>query len=406
MDSMKSQNWAILAVSFCLADSRLVIKDKKATDGIMREVFYMGKGVTLSVCMIVRDESPVLCRCLDGVKVFADEIIIVDTGSLDDTKEIALRYTDKVYDFPWIDDFAAARNVSYSYATMDYVMWIDADDVVSPEDAERLKTLKTTLDPETDVVFLLYGNAKDQKDIWNNTFIFRDRWAKRSLNPTWHGRLHEWIEYPKGDKSFFARDIMLRHCKVRVNDPDRNMRIHKLCLSEGTEAPNRDAAFLCGEYSSKGDFEKAIAVFDELTDKDPFPKDDVCNALFSYIWSMKQIKKTDELIDKLRLLEEKGIADEMLLSELGGLYLARSEYDNAEKYLLKALDTPVDYQDMRIHFEAYHEFVPCQKLAKLYVALGKMDASYEYFKRAEKIYPENTSVRLSRMYYNKNMDLK
>ena len=80
----------------------------------------MSEGATLSVCMIVRDESPVLARCLDGVRVFADEIIIVDTGSVDDTKQIARRYTDRVYDFPWIDDFSAARNVSYSYASKDY----------------------------------------------------------------------------------------------------------------------------------------------------------------------------------------------------------------------------------------------------------------------------------------------
>lgn len=361
----------------------------------------MDKGVTLSVCMIVRDESPVLARCLDGVRVFADEIIIVDTGSVDDTREIALQYTDKVYDFPWIDDFSAARNASYSHATMDYVMWIDADDVVCPEDAVRLNSMKTSISPETDVVFLLYGSSPDQNNIFNNSFVFRDRWAKRSFNPTWHGRLHEWIEYPKGAKKYFAQDIMLRHCKVRVNDPDRNMRIHKLCLAEGTEAPTRDLSFLCGEYSSKGNFEASVAAFYELAEEEPFPESDIYNSLFFYIWSMKQLKRNDELIDKLVLLEEKGIAGEMLLCELGGLYLAREEYDKAEKYLLEALDTPVDYKDMRVHFEPYHEFIPCQKLSKLYAALGKMDISYEYFKRAEKIYPENTSIRLSRMYYNR-----
>ena len=60
--------------------------------------------VTISLCMIVRDEESVLARCLDSVRDLVDEIIIVDTGSLDDTKAIARRYTENVFDFEWIDD--------------------------------------------------------------------------------------------------------------------------------------------------------------------------------------------------------------------------------------------------------------------------------------------------------------
>ena len=72
--------------------------------------------------MIVKNEEEVLARCLDCVLQFADEIIIVDTGSSDKTKEIASKYTDKVYDFEWCDDFSKARNYAFSKATMDYVM--------------------------------------------------------------------------------------------------------------------------------------------------------------------------------------------------------------------------------------------------------------------------------------------
>ena len=85
---------------------------------------------TVSLCMIVRNEEDVLGRCLESVKDIVDEIIIVDTGSTDKTKEIAGRFTNAVYDFPWIDDFSAARNFSFSKATMDYQMWLDADDVI------------------------------------------------------------------------------------------------------------------------------------------------------------------------------------------------------------------------------------------------------------------------------------
>ena len=75
--------------------------------------------ITISLCMIVKNEERVLSRCLDSIKDLVEEIIIVDTGSDDRTKEIAGRYTDKVYDFPWNDNFAEARNFSFSKACKD-----------------------------------------------------------------------------------------------------------------------------------------------------------------------------------------------------------------------------------------------------------------------------------------------
>ena len=74
--------------------------------------------VRFSLCMIVKNEEAVLKDCLDSLQALMDEIIIVDTGSVDRTKEIAARFTDKVYDFVWVDDFAAARNFAFSKATM------------------------------------------------------------------------------------------------------------------------------------------------------------------------------------------------------------------------------------------------------------------------------------------------
>ena len=70
--------------------------------------------MTISLCMIVRNEEESLERCLESARNVADEIIIVDTGSTDGTIDIAKRYTQKVYEFPWIDDFAAARNFAFS----------------------------------------------------------------------------------------------------------------------------------------------------------------------------------------------------------------------------------------------------------------------------------------------------
>ena len=101
--------------------------------------------MTISVCMIVKNEEAVLARCLDCLKDIADEIIIVDTGSSDSTKKIAATYTDKVYDFEWINDFAAARNYAFSLATMDYIYSADADEMIDDVNRQKFKILKASL---------------------------------------------------------------------------------------------------------------------------------------------------------------------------------------------------------------------------------------------------------------------
>jgi glycosyltransferase involved in cell wall biosynthesis len=100
--------------------------------------------ITISVCMIVKDEEDVLERALSSIKDIADEIIIVDTESTDMTKEIAAKFTDKIFDFEWCDDFSKARNYSFSKATQDYCMWLDADDVLLEADQKELMKLKET----------------------------------------------------------------------------------------------------------------------------------------------------------------------------------------------------------------------------------------------------------------------
>ena len=73
--------------------------------------------ISISLCMIVKNEEKILSRCLDSVADLVDEIIIADTGSADATKEIARKYTKHIYDFKWTDDFSEARNFVFSKAT-------------------------------------------------------------------------------------------------------------------------------------------------------------------------------------------------------------------------------------------------------------------------------------------------
>ena len=102
--------------------------------------------ISLTLCMIVKNEEAVLERILNPVSEIVDEILIADTGSSDRTKEIAGQYTSQVFDFPWCDDFSAARNFLVEKVRTDYWMWLDADDVMDEKNLEKLKLLKASLD--------------------------------------------------------------------------------------------------------------------------------------------------------------------------------------------------------------------------------------------------------------------
>ena len=99
------------------------------------------RGMTLSLCMIVRDEEEMLPGCLAPLRDVVDEIVVVDTGSTDATVEIAESFGARVVHFPWNGSFADARNVSIDAATGDWIMYLDADEHTEPADAPQLREL-------------------------------------------------------------------------------------------------------------------------------------------------------------------------------------------------------------------------------------------------------------------------
>ena len=195
--------------------------------------------VSVSLCMIVKNEEDVLERCLKSAAELVDEIIIVDTGSTDRTKEIAARFTGKIFDFPWRDDFAAARNESFSHASMDYCMWLDADDVLLEEDQRAFSALKETLDPAVSVVMAPYHTGFDESG--RVTFSVHE-----AVNPAGN------IQYA---------DFAVTHRKTRPSDPDRNLRIYQSQLDAGKELEPRHQFYYGRELYYHRRWEDALAVF-------------------------------------------------------------------------------------------------------------------------------------------------
>lgn len=164
--------------------------------------------ITISLCMIVKSEEKILARCLDSVADLMDEIIIVDTGSTDRTKEIASRYTDQIYDFAWIDDFSAARNFAFSKAHMEYIYSADADEVLSGENRERFRLLKKNLLPEIEIVQMKYGNQLQFGTVYNFDEEYRPKLFKRQREFVWQEPIHETVRL---EPVVYDSDIVITH---------------------------------------------------------------------------------------------------------------------------------------------------------------------------------------------------
>ena len=164
--------------------------------------------MTISVCMIVKNEGTVLARCLEGLKDIADEIVIVDTGSTDDTKKVASAYTSLIYDFRWVDDFSAARNFAFSKCTCDYIYSADADEVLEPGEAQKFLKLKEALDGSVDIVQFYYANQLEYNTAYNYDRELRPKLYKRLRTFLWEGEVHEQVRL---DPVIYDSDIEILH---------------------------------------------------------------------------------------------------------------------------------------------------------------------------------------------------
>lgn len=187
--------------------------------------------ITISVCMIVKNEEMTLARCLDGLKEVADEIIIVDTGSTDDTREIAGRYTEQIYDFTWVDDFSAARNFAFSKATKEYIYSADADEIVDEENQKKLMDLKKCLLPEIDIVQMYYTNQLEYGTTYNYDKEYRPKLFKRVRTFFWSEPIHEHVNI---EPVIYDSEIEIIH-KPHEYHGKRDFAIYQKLQEEGKQ---------------------------------------------------------------------------------------------------------------------------------------------------------------------------
>jgi glycosyltransferase involved in cell wall biosynthesis len=197
----------------------------------------------ISLTMIVKNEAATLGRCLSSVRDLVDEIIVVDTGSSDNTKEIAGHHDARAFDLPWPDSFAAARNESLRYATGQWILWLDADEHFDDANRDKLRQLLASLGEDNTAFVMkcvcLSGQAGSSTTNVDHVRLFRNHPAIR-----WDYRVHEQILPVLKRVGHAVRftdsaithtgytDTALRHKKL-----ERNLRLLHLDMAERPNDP-------------------------------------------------------------------------------------------------------------------------------------------------------------------------
>jgi len=221
------------------------------------------KKSAISLCMIVRDEEKNLDRCLRSVRDYVDEVIIVDTGSVDSTPEIAKGYAARVVFLPWPKDFSQARNESLKYATKDWILVLDGDEELPAQTACDLKKLARAEDIEGWTFAIVSPESSTREGRQQEHLSLRMFRNKKEYR--FAGRIHEQINPvlgPKNGEAIQYANLRIMHYGYTNDDGERrrkmlrNMAILQEALAENPQEPFLHYS-LGVSYFALGDLDKS-----------------------------------------------------------------------------------------------------------------------------------------------------
>lgn len=323
---------------------------------------------TISLCMIAKNEEKYLEQCLNSVKDLADEIIIVDTGSTDKTMEMWKKFDFahkiKFFDFKWIDDFSAARNESLKHAAKDWILVLDADEVVEKNDLGKIRNI---IQSEKDFA----GFKLEQRSYINNYFEgalenksdfglikqypfyiskFLVRLFKNNLGIKFRHQVHELVEDHMEDHGlkYKKTDIILHHfgsLKDEKNIKEKTEQYSKIILKQLENNPesaryNYQAARM---HLGRGDLKNALEYFKNTAKIEPSYK--------------------------------------LVFSEIAKIYLQINDKNRAIEYFKKSVKNNPENPS------------PTNNLAVVYMSMGKFEKAKEILEEQLKKHPENKALR-------------
>lgn len=333
----------------------------------------------LSVCMIVKNEEKNVGDCLETVKDFADQVVVVDTGSTDRTVEIAEKYGAEAIRSDWRGDFSYSRNISLDYADSRWILWLDADDRIPPAEGEKFKKLKTS--PPDRAFYLRIRNVLPGG--------FGEQWYQLRMFPNhpeirFERKVHEQVAFAirRLKMPVFREDVLIDHVGYGTPEIKRQKAIrNREILLADFPRYRRDPAYVGSigdSYFLTEDFETAIQWYQKVLEipygeqrqPDIFRQMPTSIALSyqrirdwekAHRWIEKAIQASPQKIDSLFLAA--GLREKM-----GDLAGAAALYE-------RIIQVPVNHTTYAADLEGLK--------ARSLVFLGKIQAKREMYNEAE-----------------------
>ncbi len=299
--------------------------------------------IPISVCIITKNEAEHLDKCLQSLSPYPFEIVVVDTGSTDNSKEVARKYTDRVYDFEWVNDFSAARNFSISRASHNMIFVLDTDEYLVEFDFDQVQQLIADHPKSVGLIKRLDYFEVDQEKHCQTTII--DRLFNRKYYH-YERPIHE-ILVPAANlrTTSYSLPIVADHAGYigsveKLNE--KSMRDINLLLPEIEKNPLEPYNYfqMAQSYLCMRDHERALAYFQMAMDRNPPPEEDYTRILVcNYGNMLLDIGKSEEVMPLLSFYEYySNNADYLCM--IGVMYLHRNQHLKALPELVKALTAP------------------------------------------------------------------
>jgi len=355
---------------------------------------------TLSLCMIVRDEAVNLPRSLAPVRDSFDEIVVVDTGSADDTPDLARSYGAKVLEIDWPDDFAAARNASLRAAAGDWIMWLDADNYIAPLHVEQLRRF---LDDERRSI------------LWCTEIVVStgERLVQKRAFPQkpgvyFTGRVHEQLVHPPDYRSVFT-PVEILHWGYADRSAARSKGERNLALLEKMLREQGPDFYLCYQMGrtllNLRRFDEALVWLERAIS---FEKNESRNQglyLHAHLLQAQTLERLDrypEAERRLETLTAKAPDYGPGHWACGRLKCARGEYRSAAKHLQGFLDLGVHDPVSGLN-PGRMSFLAAMLLGKCWEKLSDLDNARRAYQKAARIDAENPEppLALARLSWHK-----
>ncbi len=337
--------------------------------------------IPISVCIIAKNEEKNIENCLKAIYKHPFEIVVVDTGSTDKTKEIAAKYANKVLDFEWVDDFSAARNYSLQQATNDWVLIIDCDEVIQEIDYSEIQSLIQEF-PYA-IGRIKHDNlCYDKSHNIVHSFSLTERlFDKRRFH--YEGSIHEQVvSYDSSEQLYgFEVPLTVSHTGYLGTEEDleaksaRNIALLKHELLHHPDDPY--LFYQLGEsYMLKNDYESAYEYFDkgfylEVDENLEY----VQRMIISYGYTLLYTNRIEKALSLANVYDSfKSNADFVFL--MGNIYLNARLYDKALIEYLRATSLHKHFDEGTNSYKAFH-CIGC-----IYEAHGQTEEAIKYFRKA------------------------